>query len=110
MGENNEKENEVRGTRERRDNDSPSIGSPGTGCNGGDVEIVGAVGTGSQNWARTSLLRNLAGGVVSQLITQIEDQLGEARETIAKEERKIEKLNQRLLQLRRLQESEKTEQ
>jgi len=69
-----------------------------------DPQFIGTLRVDRPNRLRENTARVLLGGIVAQLIDEIEDQLGDAQECIATYQKRIAKLEKRLESMRRLQE------
>jgi hypothetical protein len=109
MGQIDGKETEVQRADEGCHSDSATERSSGTRRNGRSPSDSQQIGADRTDRARGNVLRFLTGGILAQLIQDYESQLGEAQSTIDKEQRRIEQLNKRLLNLRRLQESHQSQ-
>lgn len=105
MGTNsNGKKAEVQRANKGRNGYIASDRDPKFGRDGRRDGNGGTLGANSQNRARRTITVRLLGGIIAQLIEETEDQLGDARECIAKYERTVQKLSRRLENLKRLQE------
>lgn len=105
MGEmQNGQKTQVQRTYEGCNGHSASISDREPGHVGSVAQPLREIGANRQNRVRGDLVRVVAGGIVSQLIADYEDQLGESQELIEREQRRIEKITKRLLNLKRLQE------
>lgn len=107
MGDNNGKgtQTQVQRTRQRCDGDNATGGDRKLGRDGSSDGIEGTIGIDYQDWVRgDSLIRGCStGGIIAQLITETEDQLGDAQACIARVQKEMEKLHRRLENLKRLQ-------
>ncbi len=105
MGEiHNGQKTQVQRAYEGCDDHTASVGNHEPGRVGRVAQPFRTVRTDCEDRVRRDIVRVLAGGILSQLIADCEDQLGESQELIEREQRRVEKIRKRLLNLKRLQE------
>lgn len=85
---------EVSGTIAETNADYSQFGDRGPGNNGAIDEDALEVTTDCQDWPGRDRARRLAGGILSQLIEDYEDQLAESVRRTAKLQSKLERLKQ----------------
>lgn len=114
MGENHHDEktgqtSQVRGGYEGYHNRASTTSDRGSRSSSEIAQPVGEVGINGTNWPRRNNARGMLGGILAQLILDTQNQLGDARDSIAREQRKVEQLEERLCNLQQLQEMQKVE-
>lgn len=112
MGENHEKKgqtSQIRGVNEGSDDFIATTGDRRSRRSGESPQSIREVGIDSPDRSRGNSPRGLLGGILAQLILDTENQLGDARDSIAREQRRIEQLEEKLRNLQQLQEMQKVE-
>lgn len=95
---------QVRRANQGCNGDIASKGDSGVRSVGPDTQPIGTLRVDRPDRVGRNRTRFVLGGILAQLIDETEDQLGDAQECIAREKRRIAKLQQKLDNLKQLQE------
>lgn len=104
MGEMHGKKTKISRANQGCDNHSAPVGNCESGPTRQHPEFIGPLRVDRPYRTRRDKNRAVLGGIIAQLIEDVEDQLGDARECIANQEKRIARLERRLDGLRLLQE------
>jgi len=103
MGETHGSKKQVRRTHPRCDGNVATVGYSRIRPASRSAKSFRQIGVNRPDWFGRDPLRCLPGGILTQLIEEVEDQLGDAEECITREKRRIVKLERRLQRLQQLQ-------